>query len=422
MSKDKLSKSELFYNIIAKMNRDKLGALDIPDFPRQFHVVEDNFGRKAYLEELPGKIVAHRDRDAITDAILRYCWEKIPHVEGAALLAEDGVRCRNLWASLTPPLAKKPIAVAELSEEVLTFKRLPFDAPPSFDKVPQHFETMLARMSNPYAVCAFIGSLFYPESNRQQYLYLRGDGGDGKGALMRFLATLFGDAATSLTPPGRFGDKFWNFNIYGKRLGLFFDCADWGFFGSPHFKSLTGGDYLNYEEKGRTGFTGPSSCKFIAASNDKPNVSSQDADMRRLIYIECQTVPREQQVENFENLLQSEAKDIVGMCKSIYLRDCKNHGPIPVEKAVDVALESESRYLDLFSQYFEMAPDCSVPGSAVMAVFKENGIRSTHEMQKVKGIWERNFGVKVQHLQKGTIYRGMAQRAMFAVAGVSGDE
>lgn len=412
---EKLSKSELYYQIIAKMNDAPFAPADWPRFPRTFHFVADRAGRKAVLEELAGGIVAYRDQNVVADSILQYCWESIPWVPGARRVDyEAAARCRNMWLGMTRPLPRRPEVLLEHSHPGLTFKRLPFDAPPSTPlAAPPHFEALLGRMSDPMSVCAFIGSLFYPESDRQQYLYLYGEGGDGKGALMRFLHAIFGDAATSLSPPSRFGDKFWNFNTYGKRLGLFYDCEDWDWFRSSHFKSLTGGDPILFEEKGRSGFTDVSDLKVIAASNSKPNVSSQSSDMRRLIFVSCKPVPEDERVPHYDRLLLAEAEDIIRTCKAIYLERCPSHKAIPVAQALEVAWEAESYYIDLFNSHYVQAPGCEIAANLVRQVLKEDGIRSNQEVSRVKAVWGRAFGVTYVERQRCNYYVGMATRQDF---------
>lgn len=404
---ERISKTELAYQIVCKMNRHPLAPPDWPRFPRRFHYVADRQGRKAVIEEHGDSLVTYLDRDVVADAIMQYCWNSIPFVFGASSYSwRDATACRDMWLALTEPLIENPRSLAEKSESGLTFKRLPFDAPPNANVAPKHFEELLSRFSKPRAVCAFVGSLFYPEADRQQYLFLYGTGGDGKGTFMRFLQSIFGDAAQALSPPGRDGDKFWNFSLLGKRLGLFFDtdASDW--FRKAHFKSLTGGDPQWFEEKGRMGFTAMPTVKFIVSSNFKPQVSGSPADMRRLIYVECKPVPGDQRRRGFEDVLLGEAQEIMSACKAIYLEECPSHGPIPCETATKVALETESSYLDVFHQFFELG-DAAVPGYTVQHLLKKAGVRSNAETAKAKEVWQRELGIRVEHSREGTVYRGM---------------
>jgi hypothetical protein len=412
---DKLKKPELFQQIVLKMNRHRLAPRDWPEFPRRFHFNADRSGRKTILEELAEQIVVYRDRDLVADAILQYCWELIPHIPGATDVDYQGAsKCRDMWLGLTPALREQPRVLSEKSHVGLTFKRLPFDAPAVPPSIPPpHFEALLARFSKPMAVCAYIGSLFYPDADRQQYLYLYGDGGDSKGTLMRFLHNIFGDAAQALSIPGQNGDKFWNFALYGRRLGLFYDtdASDW--FRKAHFKSLTGGDPQWFEEKGRMGFTATPTVKFIVSSNFKPRVSGSAADMRRLIYVECQQVPEDQRQTNFENTLLEEAPAIISTCKAVYLEMCPKGAAIPCEGDTEIAREAEAHYIDVFHEHFELG-NCELPAATVRSLLRKSGF-SDNDISTVKSVWKRIFGVEVVRHNAANFYSGMGLKRHMGV-------
>lgn len=411
---DELKRAELYYQIIGKMNRDPLAPPDWPDFPRTFHYVSDRTGRKAILEELADGIVVYRDRDLVADAILRYCWHDIAYVPGARSIDwESAIKCRNMWLGLTPPLAEQPRVLSEKSQPGLTFKRLPFDAPPSVPaSPPPHFEALLDRFSKPAAVCAFIGSLFYPEADRQQYLFLFGHGGDSKGTLMRFLHNIFGDAAQALSLPGKDRDKFWNFSLYGKRLGLFFDTDPSDWFRRAHFKSLTGGDPQFFEEKGRMGFTAMPTVKFIVSSNFMPRLTSSPADMRRLIFVECKPVPEADRQANFENVLMAEAPAIISACKSIYLDTCPNYGAIPTgRRDADDVSGAEDKFIDAFNAHFDVAPDCEIPGTQVRELLRKSGL-SDQDIHDCKDVWQRVFGVVAEKRCGKITWRGLGFKSL----------
>ncbi len=404
-SGDEITQAEYFRLVAQKMNG--AGPANWPAFPRRFLVVADEAGRKSILEQLDGEIVRHVDPSVVADAAYGYCWTHLPHEPKTSKLDSEKVdKLRNVWLRCACPIAMPP-PVREKSEPGLTFMRLEFDAPAGRDgPTPPLFEALLSRCTQPMALCAFIGSLFYPEADRQQYLYLHGDGGDGKGALMRLLFELFGRAAAALEPPTR-GDRFWNMNLFVKRLAIFFDCADWGWFGSPRFKSLTGNDPLMFEAKGRSGFTARPTFKIIAASNTKPDVSSQRADMRRLIFIEVKPFSGPEDPQ-YEAKLRAEAAAIVRQCKAIYQEQCPGHGPIPVEHAKDVALEAESEYLNIFYGNFTPVAGCNVSGEAVRSVLQKAGIASCQAIRKVKEAWLRQVpGLTIKHTARGTRYEGI---------------
>jgi hypothetical protein len=405
-------------SLVLKMNRDRFAPPDWPAFPHTFHVFDDAAGRRAVLEEVEPGLVVYRDEAVVTSAILRYQADELPSVNCKPDLSYNEANAvKNYWLAYTQPLTgdKRPLALAEKSTPGLAFRRLEFDAPASApDVMPERFAEFLTRCSQPQALCAFIGSLFYPEADRQQYLYFYGEGQDGKGTLLRMLFKLLGAAAQSLQPKGK-DDRFWNMKVYGKRLVMFPDCDDFRFFASPEFKSLTGNDPIYFEEKGRMGFTDIPNCKIIAASNHKPNITSQKSDMRRLIYCEVKPVVGSP-VPNYENMLLAEAEAIVRYCKAVYEAAAPGHGPIPCEVPDDVAFEAEGDYLSIFNAYFESDPNGCVTGHQVREVLQREGIRTNIEARRVKECWERQCGVTVERKKSGMLYRGMRKRTAAELA------
>ncbi len=411
---EKVPQSELFFEVVNKMNRAQFSATAWPDFARRFHLLQDQVGCKAVLEELADKVVAYRIDNVIVESIVRYCWEELSRVPGAEISYGAAKSCKDLWWSLTPALSEAPVALAEKSYEGYSFRKLPFDAAVErndagelvWPEAPPHFASFLSRCSNARALCAFLGSLFYPDADRQQYVYLFGEGQDGKGSLLRMLYHLLGDASQALQPKGR-DDRFWNMKVYGKRLVMFTDCEDFRFFSSPEFKSLTGNDAVYFEEKGKMGFTAIPTCKFIVASNQKPNISSQKSDIRRLIYVEVKGVPDAEIVSHFDQLLLAEAEGIVRLCKTVYESNCAGHGPIPCDEATGVADEAEEMAMAIFYRHFAPAPpECWVEGQVLLGILRAENL-STRDIRKVIQVWERQAGIVKKKTAKGFHYMAM---------------
>ena len=164
----------------------------------------------------------------------------------------------------------------------LAFTRLPWHAA---DDITPTWDLIISRMSNADAFTAWVGSLFDETSYQQQYVWLHGKGNEGKGCINRFLMRVFGPAYCAKQPKER-GDKFWTHDLLGKRLVVFPDCNDSAFVASGLFKSMTGGDPIPVEAKGEMAYTTRLAAKYLIISNERPDLSSETADRRRIIYCE----------------------------------------------------------------------------------------------------------------------------------------
>jgi len=249
-----------------------------------------------------------------------------------------------------------------LSDTGFCFRRLDFDLT---EEASEHtaLDGFLSRCSDPQAVGQWIGSLFV-ESPREQYLWLHGEGGDGKSTLVKFLARLLGDGYKSRVVPQP-GDRFWTSGIIGASLVAFNDTNNYGFPASGLFKSLTGGDAIQIEEKGKPLKNATISAKFIFTSNEKPKLSSERADRRRAIYIEVSALPDEDRDFNIDTVLWNDRANIISQCVSLYNRMKTAGGQIKCDlsKLDELISDNEMEFDAVYEKWF-----VDEPGSHIAAV------------------------------------------------------
>ena len=195
-------------------------------------------------------------------------------------------------------------------------------------------------------------------------MWLHGEGGDGKSTLVRVLARLLGDGYRSRVVPQP-GDRFWTAGVVGASLVAFNDTNNYGFPASGLFKSLTGGDAVQVEEKGKPLKNVTISAKFIFTSNEKPKLSSERADRRRAIYIEVAALPDDQRDWNIDNVLWNDRANIISQCVSIYNRMKSTGGQITCDlsKLDELISDNEMEFEAVFEKWF-----IDEPGSHVTAV------------------------------------------------------
>jgi len=187
-------------------------------------------------------------------------------------------------------------------------------------KLEYHFLDFLYRTkTNRIPLAQFIWSIFEPRSYAQQYLYMYGRGGDGKGSLLNMLHNLLG-ASYTVADPKFSKDKHWTDNFVGKRVIAFADTKSPGFATSGLMKTLTGSDAVTIEGKGVQKFSTKINAKFIFASNDKLQIDvNSNADLRRAVYVEIDSfkgvaMPADQ----WEQVIKDEAMDFLSLCRYIY--------------------------------------------------------------------------------------------------------
>ena len=303
----------------------------LPPFPERFVVVErDKTGVRSIMRIILDSSGYRVNLAAVQQAIMRHT-QKI-YETGAkewCWTASRALSAAETWFSWSNPISIDEIADARwIGESGLAFIRLPWERRAQ-DSLPPTWAALVKNMSNADAFCMYIGSMFVPQSYNQQYCWIRGDGGDGKGAIIRFLSKCL--PTLCVTNP-RADDKFWTHLLVDKRVCALTDMTRANYVKDGEFMALTGGDSIVVQRKGQDGFQFTPRCKFIVASQTRPNVSNLPAYQRRIIFCEigrAQTELTEQDIMSFESRLWEEGAEFVNYCIDRYAAACPGFGPIP---------------------------------------------------------------------------------------------
>jgi hypothetical protein len=221
------------------------------------------------------------------------------------------------------------------------------------------FDLLTNGWSNQNALYAFIGSLFYPESNKSQYCYIHGQGGEGKSTLSNFLFQIFKNSAVSIKASDGYANRFHGSNLVGKRLAIFPDPNSPSYVISESFKNMTGEEPVSIERKYFDPVTVRLKTKFLITSNVKPNISTNFADQRRLLFVETSkvTVP----IYDLNDKLWSERSAIIWKCIQEYKKSCPDpRHPIPCTIPQDLIDNKNMRFISFFDANFEKSSDSEV--------------------------------------------------------------
>lgn len=346
MSKDSTPKPRLMRNIVRAMLDDPLSTL--PSFPVKFHTVAGGNRVRLYLREVEPSVLEYVHEVNVADVIMAWIMDEvIGCFSDYEMGPKDCLETARMFRGCSPQVEKIHNVLWQ-GEEGMTFRRLPWAK--ASGECPT-FEHMGARISNWEALKCFIGSLLVDDADRQQYVWLHGQGQNGKGALSRFLHRVLGGVYTSQVPPAN-GDKFWTSNLLGKRLCVFPDCNNTSFVTSGLFKSLTGGDPVKVEQKNQHATTAILPVKYLFLSNERPSLSSEKADQRRIIYCEVTAFEGDPDPE-YEERLWAEGGAFLSHCLELYQSRCPKHGQIPVDSSDMVLADWVSTVEEEFETVFE---------------------------------------------------------------------
>ncbi len=260
----------------------------MPPFSRRFVLVNRGGDNRTVASIDADDVVTLHDSPTVVDeAILAYCNRELAGKEAYRWTARQVGECRTYWLLHTEVLTEPVAWVRWQNEPGLTYRRLPWEYGAGASPLGREF---LGRCTNAAALARWVGSLFFPEADRQQYVWMHGKGKEGKSEFVNFLANVFGTCGSAQNAPND-GNQFWSQGLLGKRFVYFADFSRYKFPASGDFKTLTGGDRIRIEPKGKPSYTAELEAKFIFLSQERPDLSSERSDTRRIIYCEVQPIP-----------------------------------------------------------------------------------------------------------------------------------
>lgn len=358
------------------------------------------------------------DKDAVAGIFLRYahdvkldknCWSF------GSFEWRHAVDAGKFWLHKAP-LTEVPKAFRFKSELGRCYHRASFDPAPGLMPL---CDELFARMTNRVSVLAWIGSLFDPNADRQQYVYLYGQGGEGKGSLARLLATIFGAGAATLSaPPMR--DKHWAWQYVNRRLIIFSDLVDQRALRGAELRSVVGGDAVTVDPKGGKPYTAELTCKLLVCSNEMPQLANNHADARRIIFAE---MSRPKAVAaGYEAALAAEAPMLIAKAIDTYRSLCPEGGEIPVPDAERLkigawAAASDDAFEAFFDEHFKLAPEGGITARGL-----EDRLRPRWPRDLDRNAWRvwlrRTHGIAAQSARawlKGTqvrVYYGFEPKVL----------
>jgi len=364
-AKGKKPSAESVYNMLEDTIRDK------------YFVIEDEQGRKAQiLKDVGNKKVQRSSKDAVADVAVKVTKKEFGHFMPAK---EADTHVEN-WMCHSIPLLEEPCSVAFAEEDIYAYHKLDFS--PKIGKTPV-FNEFLSRCSNAEALCAFIWGLFVSKSDRQQYIWIYGDGMNGKSSIGDFLSRCLGPAYMSKNSVNAYNNKNFTSTLVSKRLAVFSDNNAVGFVQSGTFKELTGGDKIEVEFKYEASYSAKLDIKFMFFSNHLPRLSSKKADMRRIILCEAAPIIGDPDPHYIDKLWE-EREGILHKCKEVYNRIVKDNGVIPCDivQAENAAGDSEVGFESIFNEYLEEDKEGMVAGvelyDTIRGALKSHGVKLAH--------------------------------------------
>lgn len=376
-------------------------------FPVKLHRWTDHAGISVPYAENSAGIVKKVSDDGLHHLIATY-WDHTltagdrPVFLGP-LAAKDLADIRKTWLGIAKPVKTKFLTLGWRSEPRTALHKVDFDPAPGDTPL---FDELMSRTSNSTTLMAWIGSLFDEHSQRQQYAWIYGAGGNGKSALVRVLLSLMGPVGASENPPTR-DAKHWTCGLSNKRLVVFPDCNNVKFVTTGDFKQLTGEDPVRMEPKGKPAYYEIIDAKFLIISNDRPGIFSTKADLRRVLFFSIGDVPDAARVDRYESRLMAEGPAILSKCWETYLKvsngNSRHEFVAEDQNEVNALVEDNEHELEAFvngklnvvSYSFDTPNNARkyVEAHKMIELMIDSGFKSEYERRKLREYMERKHGI-----------------------------
>ncbi len=172
----------------------------------------------------------------------------------------------------------------------------------------------------------FLAYCLLPDLQLQRFLWLFGDGSNGKGVLLHVVARLFGATNVSRIPLEKFSNRFALAEMVGKRANIIADAEQTDRVSEGILKQITAGDPVAVERKFKDIFDAALTCRIIVCANSLVRFRDQSNGMwRRLIPLPCNAVVQAGD-SNFHETLVPELPGILNWVLSFVARLLERRG------------------------------------------------------------------------------------------------
>lgn len=142
------------------------------------------------------------------------------------------------------------------------------------------------------SLMAMVWATFYARSHMQKYVWLHGEGGDGKSVFVRTMMDLLGSDIASALTAETLKSEFGLENVVGRRMLLIPDLKTGISVKKAFIHNITGGDPVSVNRKNKPVITTVLDPILWITANDAPEVDFSLAnESRRLVYIKFQQPP-----------------------------------------------------------------------------------------------------------------------------------
>ena len=363
---------------------------DIP-YPHEYRVADYGNDTKILKKYYYGDLEVWRfvSRDSVSSDVTKYFSIHHPVLgEHFHMTSRESREAVNYWAQATKKFDPIQTSLVFKSDPNPSYVRLNFDINEDVEDWELEcpvFAEMMSRMTNADAFMARIGSIFVPEADRKQVIWLSGPKDCGKSQLDKIIRYLcgysakHGDTGAYVSLSSKDLDSpHWKASLVGKRVVSVLEARS-SFLNRDSFKSITGDDVHTINEKCKPMYAANIDALMFFYSNEAPHIDSKPEIIERVIDCRIEAIKAENMISGSEvfQAMKYELRGFLSACMAKYNTLCNKHGRIPNDKTtlLEAADEHEEWVDAIFEKYFVIAENHSLrKGEVRDLVLKEPSV------------------------------------------------
>ena len=257
---------------------------------------------------------------------------------------------------------------------------------------------------------AWVWSIFEPENNCRQMLWIKGEGKEGKSTVFNALSAFIGKHHSASVSETDLKSPFFFNSIYGRILVTYPDCHITDIFREEKLKNITGGDEQTINGKFAQTFKGSVYSKVLIGSNQFPQVAWHVSNQSsRIIVLEIQSLSEEKMRQGDSGALPGLIKEtpaFLKKCRSLYKKYFPTNSSLVLPKEYEKYMHStfisnEMAVLREFcNERLELGSSYTCKSSAVRGelslYFKGNELKKPNDLDNMFEKYVKSLATFIQ--------------------------
>jgi P4 family phage/plasmid primase-like protien len=273
----------------------------------------------------------------------------------------------------------------------------------------------------------FFGYALMNSTDAQRFLFLVGEGANGKSVVLAGLHAMLGQENVSTVPLEAFGQRFAMAQTLGKLVNICPEVGELDRTAEGTLKAFVSGDRMTFERKGKDAFSARPTARLVLSTNNVPRFADRSEGVwRRLLLVPFnRQVPPEERVAGMDKpefwLQLGEAPGILNWALEGMRQLRGNDMRFPEPPACRAALREHRTDSDPCRAYLEGHYRADPEGSPIPTTEVYKAYRTWCETNNFKAVSSNTFGRQVRrvfNVGESRSYRLMGQvvKAWFGLA------